>query len=172
MTVDGQHHDLDVLVYATGFDPSAFVLPTRVTGEGGASLAKFWDGAPRAHRAMCVPGFPNFWMLEGPTGPIGNLSLITITEYQVDYLIQCLDEMRRAGLEAMAPTQEAFDAYNAEVREALPGTVWATGGCDSWYIDKTGLPNLYPWQAHRFKREMKRPDFSEYRMIEEVGAAS
>jgi cation diffusion facilitator CzcD-associated flavoprotein CzcO len=168
VTEDGRHHDLDVLVLATGFDPTTFVLPTRVTGEGGIDLEKAWDGTPRAHRAMSIPRFPNFWMLEGPTGPIGNLSLITITEYQVDYLIQCLNEMKRAGLEAMAPTQEAFDEYNAEIRAALPRTIWVTGGCNSWYLDKTGLPNLYPWSPSRFRKEMKRPNFSEYRRIEEV----
>lgn len=168
VTRDGKRHDLDVLVLATGFDVTRFVLPTRVTGEGGADLEKRWDGTPRAHRAMSVPGFPNFWMIEGPTGPIGNLSLITISEYQVDYLIQCLDEMKRQGLEAMAPTEQACEAYNAEIREALPRTIWMTGGCNSWYIDKTGLPNLYPWSATRFRKEMKRPDFSEYRMIRSV----
>jgi cation diffusion facilitator CzcD-associated flavoprotein CzcO len=166
VTAGGRHHDLDVLVLATGFDPTRFVLPVRVVGEHGAVLGDVWDGVPRAHRAIAMPGFPNFWMLEGPTGPIGNLSLITISEYQVDYLIGCLDEMKRAGLAALAPTQEAFDAYNAEVRAALPRTIWVTGGCKSWYLDKTGLPNLYPWSASRFRREMRRPDFSEYRRIQ------
>ncbi len=171
VTDDGRHHDLDVLVLATGFNAAAFVLPTRVTGENGVDLEKLWDGNPRAHRAMCIPGFPNFWMLEGPTGPIGNLSLITISEYQVDYLIQCLDEMKHRGLEAIAPKQEAFEAYNAELRAALPRTIWVSGGCNSWYLDKTGLPNLYPWSPDRFRKEMRRPDFSEYRCIEEVEAA-
>ena len=170
VTADGRHHELDVLVLATGFNPAAFVLPTRVTGEGGVDLEKRWGGNPRAHRAMTIPGFPNFWMLEGPTGPIGNLSLITITEYQVDYLIRCLDEMKRRGLEAMAPRQEAFEAYNARIREALPRTIWVTGGCQSWYIDGTGLPNLYPWSPKRFRKDMKRPDLSEYRLIEDVEA--
>lgn len=171
-TADGRLHELDVLVLATGFDATKFVLPTRVTGENDLDLEKFWDGTPRAHRAMAIPGFPNFWMLEGPTGPIGNLSLITITEYQVDYLIQCLDRMKDSGLEAMAPREESFAAYNAAIQEALPRTIWVTGGCNSWYIDKTGLPNLYPWSPSRFRQEMKRPDFSEYRLIEEVDVAA
>ncbi|MDP6978478.1 MAG: NAD(P)/FAD-dependent oxidoreductase [Myxococcota bacterium] len=168
VTADGRHHDLDVLVVATGFDPTRFILPTRVVGEGGVDLEKLWDDMPRAHRAMSVPAFPNLWMIEGPTGPIGNLSLITISEWQIGYVIQCLDEMKRQGLEAIAPKQEAFDVYNAAMREAVPNTIWVTGGCNSWYLDKTGLPNLYPWSASRFRKEMKRPDFSEYRCIEEV----
>ena len=171
-TEDGEHHDLDVLVFATGYDPSAFVLPTRVIGEDGVELAERWDGLPRAHRAMSVPGFPNFWMLEGPTAPFGNISLTTITEYQVGYLIQCLEKMKRDGLVAMAPTREAFEANNAEIRAALPSTVWVTGGCRSWYLDKTGLPNLYPFDQRRFRQEMSKPDFSEYRLMRAVGTES
>jgi cation diffusion facilitator CzcD-associated flavoprotein CzcO len=56
---------------ATGFDPTAYILPTRVTGEDGVDLEQLWDGAPWAHRAVAVPGFPNFWMLEGPMGACG-----------------------------------------------------------------------------------------------------
>ena len=101
-TADGKLHELDVLVLATGFDAAAFILPTRVTGEDGVDLAQRWDGSPRAHRAVAVPGFPNFWMLEGPTGPVGNLSLIAISEHQVDYIISMLDRMKTDGLAAIA----------------------------------------------------------------------
>jgi len=171
-TRDGALHELDVLVLATGFDPSAFILPTRVTGENGRDLENFWDGAPRAHRAVAVPGFPNLWMLEGPTGPVGNLSLITITEHQVDYVIAMLDKMKRDGLAAVAVREEAFEGYNEAMRRALPETVWVTGGCTSWYIDKSGMPNLYPWPPKRYLRSMRRPDFSEYRLMRAVEAAA
>jgi cation diffusion facilitator CzcD-associated flavoprotein CzcO len=164
-TKDGAMHELDVLVLATGFDVAKFVLPTKVRGENGTDLEEFWNGAPRAHRSVAIPGFPNFWMVEGPTSPVGNISLITISELQIDYIIACLDKMKGDGLAAMAPRREAFDRYNAQMRQAVGSTVWATGGCSSWYIDKTGLPNLYPWRPRRFRREMKRPDFSEYRLI-------
>jgi cation diffusion facilitator CzcD-associated flavoprotein CzcO len=167
---DGALHELDVLVLATGFDPSAFILPTKVTGENGRDLETFWDGAPRAHRAVAMPGFPNLWMLEGPTGPVGNLSLITISEHQIDYVISMLDRMRSEGLEAIAAREEAYESYNAEMSEAVRGTVWATGGCNSWYIDKSGLPNLYPWAPHRYLAAMKNPDFSEFRLMREVEA--
>lgn len=164
-TEDGKLHELDVLVLATGFDPGAFILPTKVIGEHGRDLEQFWDGAPRAHRAVAVPGFPNFWMLEGPTGPVGNLSLITITEHQLDYVISMLDEMKARHLASVAVTEEAFTSYNAAMREALPNTVWVTGGCTSWYMDKTGLPNLYPWPPQRYLDEMHRPDPGEFRLI-------
>ena len=66
--------------------------------------------------------------------------------------------------------QEAYDSYNEEVSKAVVNTVWATGGCDSWYIDKTGKPNLYPWHPRQFYKEMEAPDFGEYRIIDEIEA--
>ena len=174
-TEDGALHDLDVLVLATGFNPAAFVLPMNVTGENGDTLESFWDGVPRAHRAVCVPGFPNFWMLEGPTGPVGNLSLITISEHQIDYVIAMLNRMRSDQLAGIVPKRDAFDTYNRAMADALPKTVWVTGGCTSWYMDKTGMPNLYPFIPTRYLQDMKHPDFGEFHLrgdVEVAGEAS
>jgi cation diffusion facilitator CzcD-associated flavoprotein CzcO len=164
-TSDGKLHELDVLILATGFNAGAFILPTRVTGEDGAELEQRWDGAPRAHRGVALPGFPNFWMLEGPTSPVGNLSLIAISEHQIDYIISMLDRMKADGLAAIAAKQSAFDDYNAAMGEAIKTTTWATGGCNSWYMDKSGVPNLYPWFPTRYLKEMHTPVYSEYRLI-------
>ncbi len=161
-TADGALHELDVLVLATGFDSTAFILPTKVIGENGVELEAAWAGSPRAHRAVAIPGFPNFWMLEGPTGPVGNLSLITISEYQVDYIIAMLDRMREDGLASIAAKEAAFASYNAAMAEAITDTVWWTGGCDSWYFDASGKPNLYPWNPMRYLGDMHNPVFSEY----------
>lgn len=104
-------------------------------------------------------------MLEGPTGPVGNLSLISISEHQVDYVIRMLDRMKSDGLAAIAARQSACDDYNAAMGEAIKNTSWVTGGCDSWYIDKTGTPNLYPWLPVRYLKEMHHPDYSEYHLV-------
>ncbi len=170
-TQDGVLHELDVLVLATGFNAANFILPTRVVGENALELSAFWNGLPRAHRAMSIPGFPNFWMIEGPTGPIGNLSLTSISEMQIDYIIMCLDKMKRDRLLAMAPKREAFERYNQAMAEAVQSTIWFTGGCQSWYMDKSGMPNLYPWRPRRYCADMRQPDFSEYRLIGDVADA-
>ena len=49
--------------------------------------------------------------------------------------------------------------------EAIKTTTWATGGCTSWYFDKSGVPNLYPWTPERYLKDMLDPDFSEYRLV-------
>ena len=165
VTADGARHPLDVLILATGFDSSSFILPTTVTGEGGKDLGEFWGNAPRAHRGISLPGFPNLWMVEGPTSPIGNVSLVMITEHQVDYIISMLDKMRRENVHALAPKQEAYQAYNDGLAKAAEETVWVTGGCDSWYIDGSGLPNLYSHAPQQYFDDMHNLDLDEYETV-------
>jgi cyclohexanone monooxygenase len=169
-TQDGELHELDVLILATGFRFNDFILPTEVYGENGQSLRDFWNELPRAHRAMTFPGFPNFFMLEGPTGVFGNTSVIDISELQVGYVISCLNKLRSDGLSAIAPKREAYDAYNADMAKAIPTTTWATGGCDSWYLDKSGQPNIYPFAPETYRQDMRNPEFAEYRLMETVMA--
>ena len=79
--------------------------------------------------------------------------------------------MQREKLAAVAPSQEAYEAYNAELAKQIPKTTWATGGCDSWYLDKSGQPNIYPFPPAQYRQEMLNPDFSEYRLLTEVEPA-
>lgn len=171
-TADGELHELDVLILATGFRFNDFILPTEVYGEDGLSLREFWNELPRAHRGMAFPGFPNFFMLEGPTGVFGNASVIDVTEHQIEYVTSVLTKMREEQLAAVAPKLEAYDAYNAILAKQIPKTTWATGGCDSWYLDKSGLPNIYPFPPAQYRQEMLNPDFSEYRLLTTVAPES
>ena len=90
-TNDGVLHELDVLVMATGFDGHAFLRPMEVVGESGRRLDDAWAQANEAYRSVAVPGFPNFFMLVGPNSPIGNFSVIMISEIQLDYILQLVD---------------------------------------------------------------------------------
>lgn len=77
-----------------------------------------------------------------------------------------LDRVKAEGLEAIAARDSAFESYNNAMSEAVTDTVWFTGGCNSWYIDNTGKPNLYPWHPDRYLEEMAQPDFEEFRLME------
>ncbi|MDG2111002.1 MAG: NAD(P)/FAD-dependent oxidoreductase, partial [Actinomycetota bacterium] len=81
-TADGELHELDVLVLATGFRPDRFLRPMEVIGADGQSIDEAWTPRPLAYLAISVPGFPNLFMLNGPNGPVGNFSLIEIAERQ------------------------------------------------------------------------------------------
>ncbi len=160
-TRDGTLHKLDVLVLATGFDGHAFLRPMEVVGEGGRTLDEAWLGGNEAYRSVAVPGFPNFFLLVGPNSPIGNFSVIQISELQIAYIQQLLDLVRDGRCRAIAPTEAAAQRFNAALREAMKGTVWVTG-CKSWYLDRNGNPALWPWSFDRFRDEMRQPDLADF----------
>jgi len=161
VTRDGVLHELDVLVLATGFDAHAYLRPIALAGEDGATLEDAWRDGARAYRTVALPGFPNFFMLMGPHSPVGNQSLITIAENQADYIMRLIAMFRDGTLAAAAPTTEATERFNAEMRDAMPNTVWVTG-CKSWYLGKDGLPELWPWTPERHREMLAAPQLQEW----------
>jgi len=162
-TKDGVLHELDVLVIATGFDGHAFTGPMNVVGRNGLTLSEAWAEGNKAYRSVAVPEFPNFLMLVGPNSPFGNFSVILISELQVDYIIQLIDLVRDGACREIEPKKDATDRFNADIKEAMKGTVWVSG-CKSWYIDKHGNPALWPWSFNKFVDDMKTPVLKEYEM--------
>lgn len=163
ITRDGKLHALDVLVLSTGFKADAFMRPMQMTGAGGVTMEQVWQDGPSAYRAVAVPQMPNFFMLIGPYSPVGNLSLISIAEWQAKYVMACIETIRTRRV-AMAPRADVTARRLAEMRAAAANTVWVSG-CKSWYLDKEGVPGLYPWEPSRFYREMRdAPDLADFEL--------
>ena len=163
-TGDGRLHELDVLVLATGFDGHRFMRPMHLVGQDGLTLDRAWQDATQAYRSVALPGFPNFFMLVGPNSPIGNFSLIEISEIQLAYIMQLIELYRDGGFRAIAPRPDATRRFNEAIMEAMKGTVWVTG-CRSWYLDKNGNPAMWPWSFERFCAEMDQPDLNEFELV-------
>jgi cation diffusion facilitator CzcD-associated flavoprotein CzcO len=163
-TADGELHELDVLVLATGFRPDQFIRPTRVIGRGGVDLDDVWKEHPLAYLSISVPGFPNFFMLNGPNGPVGNFSLIQIAEAQMAYVLQLLEQIRIGHCREISARADATIAFEKKRAEAAKQSIWATG-CKSWYLDKNGVPASWPWSPARFFEEMNRPKLEFYDQV-------
>jgi cation diffusion facilitator CzcD-associated flavoprotein CzcO len=161
-TADGTLHELDVIVYATGFDAARFMRPMTITGADGATLEEFWAGGPRAYRSVAMPGFPNMFLVMGPNSPVGNNSLIRIAEDQVGWISRWIDRIDRGEIGSVAPTAAATDAFYEKVAEATPDTVWSTG-CASWYHNPDGSILLWPWTPMRFREVLRaEPDLRDF----------
>ncbi len=163
-TNDGRLHELDVLVLATGFKVDAFMRPMEVLGRGGVSLEKAWDPRPSAYLSISIPDFPNFYMLNGPNGPVGNYSLIEVAELQLAYILQLVELVRSEECREVAATHAALDEFERARDEASRNTVWVTG-CRSWYLDDRGLPMVWPWSFDHFRKVMKAPDPAAYELV-------
>ncbi len=141
VTKGGVLHELDVLALATGFDAHAYIRPMTVTGSGGVTLDQVWADLPLTYRAIMIPHMPNFLMINGPYSPGGTSSVVGIAEVQVDYILQLVDRIAATSA-LLSPRAEPSREWLEAIREKARGSVWGTGGCTSWYLDKTGTPTL------------------------------
>jgi cation diffusion facilitator CzcD-associated flavoprotein CzcO len=160
-TNDGILHELDVLALCTGFKADAFMRPMSVVGRDGHTLAQAWDPRPNAYMSISIPDFPNFFMLNGPNGPVGNFSLIEVAELQFGYILQLVERLQCGACREISATRDAMDAHEAARTDAAQHTVWMTG-CRSWYLDDRGVPAVWPWSFDRFREEMAAPKMAAY----------
>ena len=161
--VDGRQYPADVIVYATGFDTQGHHLEDRVIGPGGRTLREAWAEAPIAYEGCMVAGFPNYHLVTGPNTGVGSTSVIFMIEQAAHFIVQCILTAGRDGL--IAPREEAMQAYDRELQQALSGTVWATG-CRSWYKREDGrITVLYPFSASTFRKRHKNIDISKFEVI-------
>lgn len=160
-TADGALHELDVLVLATGFKVDRFIRPTKVIGRNGVDLDDVWADGPKAYLSMSVPDFPNFFFLGGPNSPVGNFSLVEVAQHQIKYILQLLDGVRSGDYVEVCATEEAMRRFEEERCEAAKKSVWVTG-CNSWYLDKRGVPASWTFSFDRFVEETKAPRMQDY----------
>ena len=163
-TKDGRLHELDVLVVATGFRADRFIRPAVVKGRGGIDLDHVWKDRPFAYLSLSIPEFPNFFMLNGPNGPVGNFSLIQIAEFQVGYILQLMAEIRAGRCREISASRAATQRFDEERIAESKKAIWSTG-CKSWYLDQFGVPASWPWTYARFEAEMQAPKLEAFERV-------
>lgn len=147
-TADGVLHEVDVIVYATGFQASDFLAPMRIVGRGGVELHEHWAGEARAYMGVHVAGFPNLFCLLGPnTNLVINGSVILFSELGVHYVLECLRLLLGEGRRTVDARQDVSDAWNAEVDVASRGMAWGASTVNSWYKNASGrVSQVWPYQ--------------------------
>jgi cation diffusion facilitator CzcD-associated flavoprotein CzcO len=175
VTAGGTEHEVDTIIFGTGFHVTDMPFAERVRGREGRTLAEAWAGSMQAHNGTTIAGFPNLFMLLGPNTGLGHNSVVFMIEAQIAYVAGALEAMRERGASVAEVTREAQAASNAEIQERLRGTVWNTGGCASWYLDEHGRNStIWPGFTWPFKRRTLRFDAESYdlRAPRAVAAAS
>jgi len=164
VTEDGEERPIDVLVVATGFYVTEPPIAQHITGRDGRTLAEVWgEHGMAGYKGTTIHGFPNLFQIVGPNTALGHSSMIFIIESQVRYIVDAARTMRREGLGAVEPTAAAQDEWTATVQERMKPTVWTTGGCASWYLDKFGNnTTLWPGQTFTFRQHLSRFDVDKY----------
>ncbi len=153
-TADGTLHEVDVIIFATGFNTNHFLWPMDVTGRSGTMLEERWGEYPRAYKGMLVPDYPNLFCLYGPnTNIVHGGSIIYSIECQVHYVMQCLTLMLERQAKEIEIPEAMNDEYNEEVQAISRTLAWGHPGVQSWYKNSDGkvvnnspFSNLEFWQ--------------------------
>ncbi|PGH04287.1 hypothetical protein AJ79_07134 [Helicocarpus griseus UAMH5409] len=151
-TVDGTEREYDAIVCATGFDVS-FIPRWKQLGLDGRSLAEEWADDATSYFSLAVSGQPNYFIFNGPAGPVGHGSLSGATDWSANYIIKWLIKIASEDIKSFDVKQDVQNDWNVWGDELLKRTVWA-GGCRSWY--KNGrvdgrITALYPGSIMHYK---------------------
>jgi cation diffusion facilitator CzcD-associated flavoprotein CzcO len=161
----GELHQVDTIIFATGFHVTDIRIAHRITGTDGATLDEHWAGSPRAYRGTAVASFPNLFFLVGPNTGLGHNSIVFMIEAQVQYVLDALRHMEGRNAARVEVKPAAQSAYNEHIQRKLAGTVWNTGGCSSWYLDRNGRnATIWPDFTFRFWGRMRRFDPQAYEL--------
>jgi cation diffusion facilitator CzcD-associated flavoprotein CzcO len=135
VTGGGVRHEVDVIVYCTGFAATEFLAPMAIRGIGGKELREVWADGARAYQGLTVPHFPNLFIMYGPNTNLGAGSIIYMHERQARYLRQAVEHLREAG-GYLTVKPEVEQHYDSEIQGRLEHTVWTK--CTSWYREASG----------------------------------
>lgn len=163
-SADGEDHAADTVVFATGFAATDFLAPMRVTGRGGMELADAWRDGAATHLGITVAGFPNLFLLAGPSTGLGHSSIVFMIEAQLHQVLGALRLMRRRGADAIEVRPEVQAASYEDVQRRMQRTVWASG-CESWYRSNDGrIDTLWPGSTVSYWWRTRRVDPGAYRL--------
>jgi cyclohexanone monooxygenase len=139
-----ESYDVDVLVFATGFDAmTGPLLRMNITGRDGLSLKDKWEHGPRTYLGIATAGFPNMFMITGPGSPSVLASMITAIEQHVDWIADAIVYLDKADLDVMEAGPEAEERWVEHVNEVADQTLYRFA--NSWYLGANipGKPRVF-----------------------------
>lgn len=169
VTDQGERHEADVLVVATGFDAINMLASFQLFGRGGRSVREAWDrhGA-EAFLGVAVPDFPNFFMLAGPNTALGHGgSVVSLLETQVSYILNIVRQAmaHSAGRFEIEIRRDRHDAFNQRVQAAHNAMIWTHKGMSNWYRNAQGrVVATTPFRNDDYWHMTRKADFSDYRL--------
>ncbi|MGE0340548.1 MAG: flavin-containing monooxygenase [Xanthobacteraceae bacterium] len=127
----GNEYKVDMVVWATGFNPAAMLGGLKIVGRDDRELSAFWGNAPEAYYGTFVKGFPNLFVVNGPN--VSGASATEFIESQVRFVVRVLQEFRSADVDVVEVTPSAHNEFNADIQGRASRSVMVLGNCNSYY---------------------------------------
>jgi cation diffusion facilitator CzcD-associated flavoprotein CzcO len=166
VTEDGAEHEVDTIIWGTGFRATDFLTPMTVTGVDGRDLHETWRDGAEAHLGIEVAGFPNLFLLYGPNTNLGHNSIVYMLESQIGHVLRAVRWLARRGGGSVEVRPEVQRRFADRVQEQLTDSVWDRG-CTNWYRTASGR-NTTNWPDFTFtyRRMTRRFDPADYRVAD------
>ncbi|OBF12679.1 4-hydroxyacetophenone monooxygenase [Mycobacterium sp. ACS4054] len=165
VTEDGVAHDVDVIVYATGFRHTDVLWPLRITGRDGVDLHEMWGSRPYAYLGITVPNFPNLFIIYGPGTHLAHGgSLIFQSELQMRYIDQCLARLAEGDVHSLEPKPEAATDWHERTQNQIKKMVWAHPAVKHSYFKNADgeIHTVSPWRLNEYWAAVREPDWSNF----------
>lgn len=161
VTTDGRHLDVDIIIYATGFQATRFMYPMRIVGKGGVVLSDFWGEDARAYLGITVPNFPNMFMVFGPGTAVFNV--IFLAECNSRYIMNALQAMIENGWASMECRTEVYEDYVKRYCKEAGTLAISSPYVTSWYKSATGnvVSNL-PFEVADYWNWTRKVNFDDF----------
>ncbi|KAF9891223.1 hypothetical protein FE257_004787 [Aspergillus nanangensis] len=124
LDLNGDFHEVDAIICATGFDYSFSTRDTPIIGRNGITLDQMYDPHPQAYMGVTVPNMPNYFMFLGPAAAPATGSFIPTLEATADYVIKCIQKLQREGYGSLEPRTSALVAFNQYMDDYFEKTVF------------------------------------------------
>ena len=159
---DGTQHDVDVIVYATGFHATEYLYPMKITGRGGRTVEELWnEGGARAYTFSMIPGFPNLWSLYGPNTN-GGLGPGAFHECVARYAMECMERLILDDTREIEAKEDAYWRFNELVDERNACKVWSDPRAHNYYWTEHGRSAVMcPFSASEIWRFLRHPNFED-----------
>jgi cation diffusion facilitator CzcD-associated flavoprotein CzcO len=154
---DGVERDTDVVIFATGFEPTNYLGTMEIVGVGGQTLREYWNAEPRAYFGITVPGFPNMFIIYGP-GTNGG-EIVSNLLAQGRYATRAVKQMCRQGMTAVEVKRLWADLYDVWLQSRMASTSWVE--TNNYFTASSGkVVTQWPYSATVYRvllRALGRP---------------
>ncbi len=141
-----QHYELDVLIYATGFDAmTGALLKANITGRAGLTLAEKWQYGPVAYLGLQMHGFPNLFTVTGPGSPSVLCNMLVAIEQHINWISDCIIYVRENQINRIEPSTTSELSWINHVNDVAKDTMFTAPTCNSWYLGANiqGKPRIF-----------------------------
>jgi cation diffusion facilitator CzcD-associated flavoprotein CzcO len=140
-----QHYELDVMIFATGFDAlTGTLLNMNIEGNNNIKLKNVWKSGPITNLGLLIPNFPNLFLITGPGSPAVLTNMPRAIEQHVEWISECIHFMITKNYQTIETTSKAADKWGNTVQEAVNDTFFLSAK-HSWYLggNITNKPKVF-----------------------------